>query len=144
MNSKISKLPNDEGIWLSGEDLKNHVKSFGNPNYDPETGLSKGKSELTAHTITIGKTSDGMKNSTKEFVNVGKPISILPVELTKEQYDLMHHEYRAHSFHQAFHNHMFIVFGKQEELDILQKALPLIAKEAIKLNCDGVKLFTKE
>jgi hypothetical protein len=66
MNSKISKSPNDEGIWFSGEDLKNHVKSLGDPNYDPETGLSKGKSKLTAHTMTIGKTSDGMKNSTKE------------------------------------------------------------------------------
>lgn len=62
MNSKIKKPPNDEGIWFSDEDYQKHVKSFGDPNYDPETGLSKGKSELAAHTIIIGKTSDGMKN----------------------------------------------------------------------------------
>lgn len=70
LDSKINKSPNDKGIWFSDEDYQKQVKSFGNPNYDPETDLSKGKSELAAHTISIGKASDSIQafNASKEYM----------------------------------------------------------------------------
>jgi len=54
MNS-VCTTPNDM-------DAKVQVSFTGGLTLDPETGLSKEKPELTVHTATIGKTSDGMKN----------------------------------------------------------------------------------
>ena len=73
-----------------------------------------------------------------------KPLKFLPVLLTKEQYDSIHNEYRAHSFHNSYHNHMYVEFGQHDELLILKQAMPEIAKKAMELKCDGVKFCTEE
>ena len=72
-------------------------------------------------------------------MEIKKIISFLEVGVTQDEYKKIHHEFRAHSFHNTFHDHMYVEFGKHDELNIVKNISNEIATNAIDIGCGDDK-----